>query len=105
MFASVQIYYYVMKAAFLFSLVRILVKFETMKDHWLFLGVLYTAGIAFLSYVFIMSPADFPDWRAWQIWLAKFFGLSTLYFWLLSKFDEGVIFWTVLLLGMLLVWF
>jgi hypothetical protein len=105
MFATVLIYYYVIKAVFLFSLVRILVKFDTMKDHWLFLGVLYTSGIAFLSYVFIMAPQDVPDWRSWQIWLAKFFGLSTLYFWLLSKFDEGVIFWTVLLLGMLLVWF
>jgi hypothetical protein len=94
-----------MKAVFLFSLVRISVKFETMKDHWLFLGVLYSAGVAFLSYVFIMAPQDVPPWREWQIWLAKFFGLSTLYFYLLSKFDEGVIFWTVLLLGILLVWF
>ncbi len=104
-FASVILYYYIMKAVFLFSLVRILVKFDTMKDHWLFLGILYTAGIAFLSYVFLMAPQDVPDWRSWQIWLAKFFALSTLYFWLLAKFDEGVIFWTVLLLGMLLVWF
>jgi hypothetical protein len=105
MFVSVILYYYLMKAVFLFSLVRILVKFETMKDHWLFLGILYTAGITFLSYVFLMAPQDNPDWRSWQIWLAKFLGLSTLYFYLLSKFDEGVIFWTVLLLGMLLVWF
>ncbi len=44
-----------MKAVFFFSLVRIQVKFDTMKDHWLFLGVLYTAGVAFLSYVFIMA--------------------------------------------------
>ena len=105
MFASVLIYYAVMKAIFLFSLVRIQVQFETMKDHWLFLGVLYTAGIAFLSYVFIMAPQDVPDWRSWQIWLAKFLGLSILYFWLLAKFDEGVIFWTVLLCGILLVYF
>ena len=105
MFASILLYYYVMKAIFLFSLVRIQVKFETMKDHWLFLGALFTAGIALLSCVFIMMPQDIPDWRAWQIWLAKFFGLSLLYFKLLSKFDEGVIFWTVLLLGILLVWF
>jgi hypothetical protein len=105
MFVSVLIYYYVIKTIFLFSLVRIQVQFETMKDHWLFLGVLYTAGIAFLSYVFVMAPQDFPNWRAWQIWLAWFFGLSTLYFYLLAKFDEGVIFWTVLLLGLGLIWF
>ena len=106
MFASVLIYYYVMKAVFLFSLVRILVKFETMKDHWLFLGVLYTAGIAFLSYVFFMAPAGF-SWigGAGRSGSPSFSALSTLYFWLLAKFDEGVIFWTVLLLGMLLVWF
>ena len=61
MFASVLIYYAVMKAIFLFSLVRIQVQFETMKDHWLFLGVLYTSGVAFLSYVFIMAPQDVPD--------------------------------------------
>ncbi len=58
------IYYYLMKAVFLFSLVRILVKFETMKDHWLFLGLLYSAGIAFLSWVFLISPSDNPDWRS-----------------------------------------
>ena len=54
-----------MKAVFLFSLVRIQVKFDTMKDHWLFLGVLYTAGVAFLSYVFLMSWQEFP-WPPWQ---------------------------------------
>jgi hypothetical protein len=105
MFVSVLIYYYVIKTIFLFSLVKIQVQFETMKDHWLFLGVLYSAGIAFLSYVFIMAPQDFPNWRDWQIWLAKFFCLSTLYFYLLARFDEGVIFWTVLLLGLGLIYF
>jgi hypothetical protein len=105
MFVSVLIYYYVIKAIFLFSLVKIQVQFETMKSHWLFLGILYTSGIAFLSWVFIMAPQDFPDYRAWQIWLAKFFGLSTLYFYLLQRFDEGVIFWTVLLLGLGLIYF
>ena len=54
-----------MKAVFFFSLVRIQVKFETMKDHWLFLGILYTSGVAFLSYVFLMSWQEFP-WADWQ---------------------------------------
>jgi hypothetical protein len=105
MFATISLYYYLMKTVFLFSLVRTLVKFDTMKDHWLFLGILYTLGITFLSYVFLVAPLENPPWREWQIWLAKTFALSTLYFWLLAKFDEGVIFWTVLLLGILLVWF
>ena len=46
MFASVLIYYYVIKTIFLFSLVKIQVQFETMTDHWLFLGVPYTAGVS-----------------------------------------------------------
>jgi hypothetical protein len=117
MFYYVAGYYLAMKAAFLFGLVRIQVKFETMKDHWLFLGVLYTLGVAFLSFVFLTSWQEFP-WPAWQrrvaaviglspwqSWLAQTFVLSTLYFWLMAKFDEGVIFWTLLLLGILLVWF
>jgi hypothetical protein len=117
MFYYVAGYYLAMKAFFFFSLVRIQVKFETMKDHWLFLGVLYTAGVAFLSYVFLMSWQEFPwpDFQVriarrfgitpWQAWLGETLALSTLYFKLMAKFDEGVIFWTLLLLGILLVWF
>jgi hypothetical protein len=110
-------YYLVIKAIFFFSLVRIQIKFDTMKDHWLFLGVLYTAGVAFLSYVFLFSWQDFP-WPPWQRMVAARIGispaqsfwaetlfLSTFYFWLMAKFDEGVIFWTLLLLGILVVWF
>jgi hypothetical protein len=110
-------YYLAIKAVFFFSLVRTQVKFETMKDHWLFLGILYTSGVAFLSYVFLMSWTEFPwaDWQRrlaavagispWQAFLAETLGLSTLYFWLMAKFDEGVIFWTLLLLGIPLVVF
>ena len=117
MFVAVASYYLVMKAVFFFSLVRIQVKFDTMKDHWLFLGILYTAGVAFLSYVFLFSWQKF-DWADWQLRIARGVGitpeqsfvaqtflLSTLYFWLMSRFDEGVVFWTLLLLGILVVWF
>lgn len=105
MFSSLASIYLFLKFVFLYSLVRTQIKFEPMKDHWLFLGVLYAAGIAFLSYVFLLSYQTAPDFRAWQIWLGKSFGLAALYFWLLAKFDEGVVFWTLLLLGLLLVWF
>ena len=117
MFYSLAAYYLFMKAVFFYSLVRIQIKFETMQDHWLFLGILYTSGVAFLSYVFLLSWQAFPwaDWQVrlagnfgvspWQAFLVETFLLSTLYFWLMSKFDEGVIFWTLLLLGVLLVWF
>ena len=62
---DVASYYLVLKAVFFFSLVRIQVQFDTMKDHWLFLGTLYTAGVAFLSYVFLFSWQKF-EWAAWQ---------------------------------------
>jgi hypothetical protein len=117
MFLTLASYYFFLKVVFFFGLVRIQVRFDTMKDHWLFLGFLYTAGVAFLSYVFLFSWEKF-QWAAWQLrvadtvgitpeqaFVAETFLLSTLYFWLMSRFDEGVIFWTLLLLGLLVVWF
>jgi hypothetical protein len=110
-------FYLFMKLAFFYSLVRVQVKFEPMKDHWLFLAALYTAGIAFLSYVFIfgwqnvqMAPlhvrlGQILGVSPWVAWVGETFVLSLLYFRLLAKFDEGVIFWTLLLLGLLVVWF
>jgi hypothetical protein len=117
MFYYLASYYLFLKVVFFFSLVRIQVKFDTMKDHWLFLGILYTTGVAFLSYVFLFSWQKF-EWANWQLGVARNLGirpeqafvaetfvLSTVYFWLMAKFDEGVIFWTLLLLGLLVVWF
>jgi hypothetical protein len=117
MFVSVALYYIFMKVVFFYSLVRIQVKFDTMKDHWLFLGILFTGGTAFLAFVFLFSWQDFP-WPGWQVRLAQNLGVKpwqawigevlvayTLYFRLLAKFDEGVIFWTLLLLGMPLLWY
>ena len=117
MIFSVLTYYYFMKIVFFFSLVRSQIKFDTLKDHWLFLGILYTAAVAFLSYVFLVSWLNLP-WAPWQnqvaqtlgvspwvAWLGETFVLSTLYFKLMAKFDEGVIFWTLLMLGILLAMF
>jgi hypothetical protein len=110
-------FYLFMKLVFLFSLVRIQIKFEPMREHWLFLGVIYSAGIAFLSYVFLFGwqNVQLGPWHQqvamtlgvspYMAWVGETFVLSTLYFQLLAKFDEGVIFWTLLLLGLLLVWF
>jgi hypothetical protein len=118
MFFTVAVYYLGMKVAFFYSLVRLQVKFDTLRDHWLFLGILYTAGVAFLSYVFLFSWEESFPWPAWQVQVARNFGMSpwqawmaetlvlyTLYFRLMAKFDEGVIFWTLLLLGIPLVWY
>ena len=72
MFLSVNIIYLFIKFLFFYSLVRTQIKFEPMKDHFVFLGILYTSGIAFLSYVFLeswqnlsgsLAIADCPDRR------------------------------------------
>jgi hypothetical protein len=117
-------YYFFIKIFFFFSIVRILVKFEPMQKHWLFLGILYTLGVAFISYVFLVAPSAQPDslwqgksvqlveqvfnlppWYGYRIWLGETLVLSTLYFKLLGRFDEGVVFWTLLLLGILVALF
>ena len=41
----------------------------------------------------------------WQAWLLETLILSTVYFKLMARFDEGVIFWTLLLLGILVAIF
>jgi hypothetical protein len=93
------IYYYGIKAAFLAGLVQSYVKFDLLQKHWLFLSLLYTAGLAFLSWVFIMAPAASPDWRLWEFWLLKTFGFTVVYLLLLRRFDEGMIFWLLMLGG------
>ncbi len=104
-----------LRVFFFYSLVRAQVKFDTLRDHWLFLGTLFTAATAFLNYVFIQSGGA-TQWpllqlqiarnfgvTPWQAYLGETFLLTTLYFWLMARFDEGVIFWTLLLLGVPLV--
>jgi hypothetical protein len=104
--------YFFLKFMIFFSIVKALVKFETLGNHFLFLGILYTSIVAFISYVFILStqPGAFhSDWvmkinqatsvSPWLIWLAATLVLSTLYFKLLSKFDEGILFWILLIVG------
>lgn len=117
MLVSINLFYLCMKMAFFYSLIRIQIKFDPLKDRYLFLGILYTSGVAFLSYVYIVSWQA-TSWAPWQVkvavalgvspwvaWLGETLLLSTFYFRLMSRFDEGVIFWTLLLLGIPLVYF
>lgn len=125
------LYYFGLKTAFLLALVKAFTASEPLRDRWKFLGGLYTAALAFLSWVFIIAPnANNPGWRdleiflgrtiglfsakdpwavqvqrAWLLWLVESFGLSSLYFGLLNRFDSGMIFWVILLggLGLLLI--
>ena len=116
---TIFLYYFLIKIGFFYSLVRAQVTYDLIKDHYLFLGVLYTAAVAFLSLAFLVSwqGQDFPqralEFRVsqalgvtlWQAWLLETLILSTVYFKLMARFDEGVIFWTLLLLGILVAIF
>jgi hypothetical protein len=117
MFYSMASVYLLIKFVFFYGIVRAQVKSEALREHWIFLGVLYAAGVALLSYVFLVSWQAFP-WPAWQrrlagrvgispwlCWLAETLLLAVLYFRLLERFDEGWVFWTLILLGLVLVWF
>ena len=55
MSSTIFLYYFLIKITFFFSLVRAQVKYDLVKDHYLFLGILYTAGVAFLSFAFLVS--------------------------------------------------
>ncbi len=73
MFFYMAGYCLAIRLVFFYSLVRTQVKFDTMKDHWLFLGVLFTAATGFLTYVFILSWQRFT-WANWQVQIARNFG-------------------------------
>lgn len=92
--------YFAIKFVFFFSIVRSFVKYEPLHNHVIFLGCLYTAGVAFLSFVFLQSPrTDQINWMDWKVWLGLTFLISTTYFWLLGKYEDGKIFWVLIVAG------
>jgi hypothetical protein len=124
------IYYFGLKIALFLSLIRSYVKFEPLQKHALFLAIFYTLGLAFLSYAFLVAPQQPPvvwrawehhlvkrllppknwalaimGWRAWQIWLVESFVLFRVYLKLLSRFEDGALFWFLLMLAPLLIAF
>jgi hypothetical protein len=117
-----DVYYFFIKIMFFFALVRAQIKSDLLRDHFLFLAAVYTAAVAFLSFMFMVSwqgqgMVPSRDWQweiqltravgqtRWITWLGETFVLSTVYFKLMAKFDEGVIFWTLLVLGILVAIF
>jgi len=113
------VYYFFMKLIFFYGLVRSQVRYDLVRDHYIFLAMLYTAGVAFLSLAFLVSwgGQNVPN-RAWElrlserlgatpwvVWLGETLLISTIYFKLMARFDEGVVFWTLLLLGVFVVLF
>jgi hypothetical protein len=100
-----NVYYIAIKAMFFFSLVHAFVKFDALQKHWFFIALLYTAGVVGLSWVWFVAPQPAPDYRAWQIFWLKTAVIAVVYFKLLEKFDEGWLFWTLILLGLLVVYY
>jgi hypothetical protein len=77
--------YLFIKFLFFYGLVRSQVRFDALKDHWLFVGLLYSAGIAFLSFVFIASW-QLISWAPWQIRVARMLGVSPWLAWVGESF-------------------
>jgi hypothetical protein len=93
------IYYFALKIAFLLALIRSAVKFEPLQDRPVFLAVLATAGVGFLSWVFVVGGLGYNQLK-WEHWLVSFFLLTWLYFWLLKRCAEtGFAWWVILLSG------
>ena len=100
----VTLVYLGLKSFLFFTVVTSLAKFDPLRQQIAFLSLLYTGLVAFLSWVFLIAPGDvvfWHDWRQWQIWLAQTFVLMFVYLKLLSRFDEGALFWALILGGFL----
>ncbi len=102
---TLLLYYLAIKAIFLIGLIRSFVKFDALQDYPTTLAGLYTAGVAFLSYMFQGVLWRVFDWREWEIWLAETFVLALIYFRLLRRFDEGLALVLLLILAAPLIWF
>jgi hypothetical protein len=92
----VELYYYALKVVLFASIVRALVVSEALHRYTLWMGAIYTAVVALLSYVFLVAPQASPNWTLWQYWLGLNLLLSTAYFKLLVRFEDGVLFWVIL---------
>jgi hypothetical protein len=100
-----NVYYIAIKAMFFYGLVHSFVKFETLQKHWFFLALLYTAGVVLLSWVWFVAPDEAPDYRAWQWFWLKTAIIAVIYFKLLQRFDEGPLFWILLVAGLGVVYY
>jgi hypothetical protein len=93
------VYYYGIKFAFLFGLIKPYVSYDPLQKHWLFLALLYTAGVGFLYFALFQGETGI-DWTSERKWLGGSFLSMCIYLKLLSKFEEGFLFWAILLLGL-----
>ena len=99
------VYYIGIKAAFLFGLVHSFVKFEPLQKSWFFMGFyLHGRGDAAELLCSLAGPVGGSDYPLEIFWL-RTQGSPLSYFWLLERFDEGWIFWTLTLAGLGVVCF
>lgn len=128
-----ELFYLALKLGLFMSLLRAFVKSEALQKHNFALAGIYTVVLAGLSWVFFIAPQLGPQqvvvwrnwemrlvtlllpksesapqvigWRAWQLWLVVTFVLMAIYYRLLAKFDEGMLFWVILVLGLGMILF
>ncbi len=119
MIVGVSIYYFFIKIVFFFALVRAQIMSDLLRSHYLFLSIVYTAAVTFLSWIFIVSwtgqtyfegyflirVARTVGTSPWVAWLGITLILSAVYFKLMARFDEGILFWILLVLGIPVVLF
>ncbi len=104
--------YFFLKFLLFFAMVKALVKSDSLQRHVVALAVVYTALVAFISYVFVLStnPNAFSaQWlmaanrrtgiSPWLIWLASTWLLSTVYFAAMARCVENSFFWILLIGG------
>lgn len=114
---SMVVYYFAIKLMFFFSLFKAQLRFATVRKHPLLLALIYSLVVAFLSMTMLPSPQD-TSWAIWQLqlaaklgispwraWVGETFVIATIYFWLLARFDEGILFFSLFLLGFLVILF
>ncbi|MDX2035791.1 MAG: hypothetical protein SFX72_04010 [Isosphaeraceae bacterium] len=109
------IYYFFLKIVLFFGIVKSLSQFDFLHKYLLLLSGFYTAAVALLSWIFIFGwqQKQWPSWQVaiaerigvtpWQSWVGQTFLISSLYFWLMVKFEETSFFWVLLIFGVVVV--
>ena len=74
-----------------------LIRFVINKESPFLCASIYTLSCVFLAF---MSVTPFALLLLKGVFL---FGFSSLYFWLLDKFQEGVLWWIIMVVGLLIL--
>lgn len=103
-YSATEMIYWGLKFFLFFSFVLALVRAEPLRNQIFPISLLYTASVAFISYVFMVLIGDTSAWNnnwwQWLIWLGCTFVLSWIYFKCLIWFEESSLFWLVIVVGL-----